>query len=255
MKLEVENGSFSYTKNKMVFKEINFALGKGQVLSILGQNGIGKTTLLKCLTGILPWSSGQIRIDGKVASGKLQFKDIAYVPQAKGNAFPFTVLDIVCMGRTKMLHFYSMPSDKDWDISMQCLERLGLKGLENRLCTELSGGQLQLVYIARALASKPKLLLLDEPEAHLDFKNQRHIMCLIAELAQSGEISCIINTHHPESALEFSDLTLILGQKEYVFGKTSTIMSEDNVRRFFHIDSRIIDLSDRNIDKKAFVFI
>ncbi len=255
MRLEVVNGAFSYTKNEMIFSEINFTLGKGKVLSILGQNGIGKTTLLKCLTGILPWSSGQIRIDGKVASGKLQFKDMAYVPQAKGTSFPFTVLDMVCMGRTKMLNFYAMPSDNDWAISMQCIERLGLKGLENRLCTELSGGQLQLVYIARALASKPKLLLLDEPEAHLDFKNQRHIMHLIAELAKSGEVSCIINTHHPESALEFSDFTLILGQQEYVFGETSMIMNEDNIKRFFHIDSRIVDLSDWHINKKAFIFI
>ena len=138
---------------------------------------------------------------------------------------------------------------------MQCMERLGLTGLENRPCTELSGGQLQLVYIARALASQPKLLLLDEPEAHLDFRNQRHIMRLITELTESGEISCIINTHHPESALEFSDLTLILGKQEHVFGKTSTTMNEDNIKRFFHMDARIIDLSDWNINKKTLVFI
>lgn len=255
MKLEVLHGAFGYSKRNLLFEDVCFSLEQGQILSVLGQNGVGKTTLLKCVTGLLPWSSGEVRIDGERLTGRSLCNEMAYVPQAKGNAPAFTVLDMVCMGRTKRRPFYAMPTEKDWEVSLQCIARMGLAGLEHRLCSQLSGGQLQLVYVARALASEPRMLLLDEPEAHLDFKNQRQMMHQIAALAASGEVGCMINTHHPDTALAFSDLTLMLGRHDYVFGETAQVMNPAHIRRFFDVESYLIDLRDRQIDKQALVFI
>lgn len=223
---------------------------------MLGQNGIGKTTFLNCLTGILKWQSGQVSINGKIINGISKVKDVAYVPQAHGIKFPYSALDMVCMGRTKHMDFFATPSKIDKKFAMECLEIMGIANLTNQKCSQMSGGQLQLVYIARAMASEPKLIILDEPEAHLDFKNQDMIIKIIKKLVTGKKISCIMNTHSPVHALQVSDYTLLLGKKGmYEYGKTSNVLTEENINRFFDVNTKIVDLNPLGVDSKAFVMV
>lgn len=254
MKLDVINGCFSYTLDKPILKDLSLSLEDGKFLCVLGQNGIGKTTFLRCLTGILKWKSGCVKINGKKIQGISSIKDIAYVPQAHQVSFPYTVLDMVCMGRTKHMRTFAMPSKLDRSIAIESLKQMEIEHLSERKCSQLSGGQLQMVYMARALASNPKLLILDEPEAHLDFKNQELILTKLNALVKKENISCIMNTHNPEHALRFSDYTLLLGTDGlYEFGHTSKILTEKNIDRFFEVKTRILDLETFGIDGKAFV--
>lgn len=255
MRIEIKDGNFGYTKNKLVLNNINFVLESGKIMTILGRNGIGKTTLLKCLTGILKWDSGQTLLDSKILDNINDLKKIAYVPQAHKMNFPYTVGEMVLMGRGKYISFLSMPSKKDKIIAWEAMEAVGIEDLANYKCGDLSGGQLQLAYIARALSGEPELLVLDEPESHLDFKNQFTILNLISNLVKKRNISCIINTHYPDHALRISDKTLLMGENDYIVGTTSNVITEVNIKNYFGVYSKIIDIYENNTNAKAFVVI
>ncbi|NLX02902.1 MAG: ABC transporter ATP-binding protein [Syntrophomonadaceae bacterium] len=244
MKLEVENGEYNYPKGKTLFQRVNFYIDKGEILTILGPNGVGKTTLLKCTTSLLKWTMGNTFIDGwsiDELGQKTIWKSIGYVPQGNGSVFSYTVLDMVLMGRAPRLGLFSLPSRKDIEFARHSLEMVGISHLENKACSEISGGELQLVLIARALTSQPQILILDEPESHLDFKNQLIILDILMKVAKQEGISCIINTHYPDHALHISDKTLMLGKnKEAIFGKSEKIITEENLKEYFDVDVRII---------------
>jgi len=157
MILEIRDGSYSYGKNPPVFKKLNMELKETQFLCLLGQNGCGKTTLLKCLAGILPLSAGEVRINGKNLSAMSRREialTIGYVPQEQETAFPFTVKEMVLVGRAPSLGFFSSPSAKDIAIAEEALERVGISKFKDKRFTELSGGERQLVLIARVLAQQ-----------------------------------------------------------------------------------------------------
>ena len=255
MKLEIVNGCFSYQPQRPILHNISFSLDDGQILSVLGLNGIGKTTLLKCLTGILKWQSGQTFVDGKALPGICCLDKVSYVPQAHSLPFPYTALDMVCMGRAKKMGFFAVPSRRDKELALESLEIVGMASMAERRCSEMSGGQLQLVFLARALAGEPELLVLDEPESHLDFKNQALVLGHIVAMSREKKISCIVNTHDPEHALRISDCTLLLGQTDHLFGTTETVLTEANIQRFFGVKSRIVDLAPMGISSKAFILM
>jgi len=258
MILEVKNGYFGYTKDNTILKNISFTLGEKEIMTILGQNGSGKTTILKCVIGILKWQQGYMVIDRKplalLQKSREQF-NIGYVPQAHNLTFPYTVREVVTMGRARHIGLFSVPSKRDRLFVDQAMEEVGIGYMRDDLCTQLSGGQLQLVYIARALAGEPKVLILDEPESHLDFRNQLMILNLIKKLIKERNISCIINTHNPENALRISDTTLLLGRDSYMFGKTGDIITEENVRDYFNISVKILPVPYMNEEIKAFVVL
>lgn len=258
MILEVKNGYFGYTKDNTLLKDISFTLGEKEIMTILGQNGIGKTTILKCVTGILKWQQGQTLIDGKPIGPSRESREqvnIGYVPQAYSLSFPYTVREVVTMGRARHIGLFSVPSKNDRKIVEQAIDEVGIGYMRDNLCTQLSGGQLQLVFIARALAGEPKVLILDEPESHLDFRNQFMILNLIKKLVRERGISCIINTHYPEHALRISDTTLLLGRDSYLFGRTGEIITEEKVRDYFGIDVIILPVPYMNEEIKAFVVL
>lgn len=254
MKLEVINGCFSYHKGQVILNNLNLRIGGGQVLSVLGQNGIGKTTFLRCLTGILKWQSGYAQYNGEKIEGIKKLSKIAYVPQAHPVQFPYSAIDMVCMGRAKSMGFFDMPSKLDRSIAMESLERVGISNLAYRKCSQMSGGQLQLVYIARALSGNPELLILDEPESHLDFKNQALILEIISTFVDKNGLSCIINTHSPEHALSISDYTLLLGSEgRYIFGETQDVLNEENILKYFDVNVKLLDLNTLGVPQKTFV--
>ena len=251
--LEIKGGCFGYIKGEDILRDISFSLEDGKIMTVLGQNGIGKTTLLKCIAGILKWTKGNAFIDGNKIRETKDIKGLGYVPQAHPMSFSYTVRQIVMMGRASFIHTFAIPSLKDKEIVEDAMKEVGIAELADRPCNTLSGGQIHLAFIARALVSDPKIMILDEPESHLDFKNQFLILKLIEDLSRKKKMSCIINTHFPEHALLISDKTLILGREKYIFGNTEEIVTEKNIADFFDIRARIIDVPDTQGHRKAFV--
>ena len=235
MILEVENGCFSYGENE-VLRDVNLKIEDHDILAILGRNGAGKTTLLKCVMGMLPWQKGCTKLNGKRTSEidyKELWKTISYVPQAKkGN--DLTVRNMIVMGRSSHISTFGKPSAEDYDIAESVIDRLYIHKLADKPCNELSGGELQLVLIGRALASKPQLIIMDEPESNLDYHNQIHVLELIKEI--SKDTACILNTHYPEHALQYANKALLmLPDKSSIFGDTKTVITEEKLKNAFGI--------------------
>ncbi|MDQ1254555.1 MAG: iron complex transport system ATP-binding protein, partial [Euryarchaeota archaeon] len=173
--LDIKNAEFSYNGKKSIFRNVNISLERGDVLCILGPNGTGKSTLVKCMNSLLKLKGGEILLKNKniYSIGKTELaKTIGYIPQSNGSTFAYSVLDVVLMGRAPHLSLTSVPGKKDYKIAEEALESLGIFFLKNKTYTEISGGERQLVLMARALAQQPEILLLDEPTSHLDFGNQ-----------------------------------------------------------------------------------
>ena len=243
MIFEVRGGSFGYDPGRQNLININLSLCEPEVLSILGANGAGKTTLIKCMLGLLKWSEGASFANGKnirQIRAKEFWKQVGYVPQAKLTSFVYTVGEMAVLGRNSHLGELALPGEKDWKIVDEALELIGIKHLKNKLCSKISGGEYQLVMIARALASQPSLLVLDEPESNLDFKNQRIVLRTISALCKEKNISAVINTHYPEHALDISQNSLLLmPDKSAVFGDTAAVMKEENLERAFDVSVHI----------------
>lgn len=253
MLLQVENGCYSYIKGSYVLQDITFSLEVGRVLAVIGPNGIGKTTLLKCLMGILKWQSGYSLINGRDSARAR--RQIGYVPQAHSFSFPYLVRDMVVFGRAKYMSAFTSPSCEDYMIAEAALEEVGILHLQEKSCSQLSGGQLQLVLIARALAGEPKLLIMDEPESHLDFSKQFTILKIIKRLAKEKGIACIMNTHYPNHAIRIADRTLLLKRDKYIVGYTSKVLSRENIQEFFGVNSAIINTRAYGKEIKAFVLL
>lgn len=248
MIFSVQNGCFSYTKKKKfsekkeipLLNNINLTITDGEILSILGANGAGKTTLVKCLLGLLQWDEGESLLDYrniKEYSQKDFWSQAAYVPQAKLNSFVYTVEEMVLLGRSPRLGPLEQPKQIDFEIAGECLDTLGIYPLKDKLCSEISGGEYQLTLIARALACQPKLLILDEPEANLDFHNQSIVMNAIENLRNRQNISFIINTHFPEHAISCSDKSIVLlPEGRYLFGDTDETVTEKVLSEAFNIN-------------------
>ena len=245
MNFKVENGCFGYTGGRKVLSDINFEVNQKEILSILGSNGVGKTTLLKCTLGLLNWNSGRTLIDGKNRKDMKQsdvWSLIGYVPQAKLSAFAYTTEEMVLLGRNSRLGVLEQPGKEDRAIAERCMKRIGIEYLRGKLCSQISGGELQMVLIARALAAEPKLLILDEPESNLDFRNQLIVLETIKTLRDEEGISSIVNTHYPEHAITISDKALILNRDgSSVFGLAQDTIEEPHLKKAFGVNVKIKD--------------
>lgn len=244
MKLAVEHGRYGYSAENLLYDDISFSVNKGETLTILGPNGVGKTTLLRCITSLLPWHDGCTIIDDVPITGKNQnliWKRISYVPQSSYARFAYMVIDMVLLGRSSYLKIYATPSKKDYEIAMDALAQVGIAHLHGKKCTEISGGEYQLVLIARALAAQPQLLILDEPESHLDFRNQMLVLSMLEKVVREGGLSCIINTHYPEHAMRLGDSALLLGRgRKYMFGTAQNIITTENLSDFFGVKVKML---------------
>lgn len=237
MKFEVKNGSFSYRKDCPVLKNVSFTVEQGEILSILGCNGAGKTTLLKCMLGFLKWNTGDTFADERTlesVSASSFWRKVSYVPQSHFSSFPCTVEETVLMGRTPYLSIFSSPGKKDEEKAVEAMKMCGILNLRNENINEISGGQRQLAYIARALCTEPMMIVLDEPETGLDYANQLIVMDLMCKLSEEKKITVIFNTHYPDHALDISDKALLfMKDGSYLFGNTEKIVNEENLGRAF----------------------
>lgn len=253
--IEVKDGCFSYSESHEVLKGISFSLDAGKIMAVMGRNGIGKTTLIKCVVGLLKWNSGYSSINGKESKNAGVMKEIGYVPQAHKVSFPYSVCDMVVFGKVGHSSYFAIPSKQDYILAEDILRQVGIYELKDQPCNELSGGQLQLVYIARALINAPKLFVLDEPESHLDFRNQIRLLKLIKNVVTEKQIACIINTHYPNHALRIADQCFLLGEKEYIAGPVKDVMTDKNIQTFFGVYSHSMQFQYKDEIVTSFSFL
>ena len=209
--IEAKEVRFSYGKNE-ILHGVDFAAERGQLIAVLGPNGAGKSTLFRCLLGLYGSYRGSITIDGREVK-TLQPREIAakvaYIPQTHTPTFHYTVLEMVLMGTTHRVRGLHSPGEKELAIARGALAQVGIADMERRSYGRLSGGEQQLVLIARALAQQTELLIMDEPTSSLDYGNQLRVMQRIRELARQG-YTILLSSHNPQQALLFADRILAL---------------------------------------------
>jgi len=258
MKLSVEKGRFAYptAPSRQILDGVSFEAEKGEILAILGPNGAGKTTLLRCLMGFLHWDSGSTHVDGTVLSDippAELWKRMAYVPQSRGHASGSTVEEMVLLGRASRVGLFHQPSPEDWQAADAALAELGLSALAGRRCDEISGGELQMALIARALAGSPECVIFDEPESNLDFRNQLIVLETMQKLSRKG-IVCIFNTHYPAHALRYADKALLLQKGgQTLYGKADEVIREETIAQVFGVRSIIGEMeTDETVYRDVF---
>ncbi|OGO04846.1 MAG: hypothetical protein A2Y73_02625, partial [Chloroflexi bacterium RBG_13_56_8] len=201
--LSIQAATFAYDR-RPIFQDLSLELEPGCIAALLGPNGCGKTTLLRCLGGALRLQRGQVLLEGRDLwsySETERARRIAFVFQEHRTVFPYSVLETVRMGRTPHLRFLGSPTRHDTEVAEHALEMVGCSYLRDQRYTEISGGERQLALIARALAQEPIALLLDEPTSHLDFGNQTLLLETVSRLAEEQGLAVLMSTHFPNHAL------------------------------------------------------
>ncbi len=238
MIFETRDGAFGYGR-EFIVRRVNFSVASGGATAVLGANGAGKTTIIKCAAGLRRWSRGASYIDGRETSSlpPREFRRrVGYVPQSRPPLFACTVAEMTLLGRIPCMGLFAVPDARDMAKAREALELVGISHLAGRLCGRISGGEYQLAVLARALASEPSLLILDEPESNLDFKNQARILSVVASLCRERGTSALFSTHYPEHALELADKALLLmPDGSTIFGVSRELVTEENLRTAFGI--------------------
>lgn len=250
--LAVENLAFAYGK-KQIFSQLSFQVNYGEIVCIMGPNGCGKTTLLDNILAIHKPNAGEIFITGQPIG---QYKrneiaqQIAYVPQIHQITFPYTMKEVVMMGRTAYTGIFSEPKAEDEAICLEALAKVGMADFAERPYSRLSGGEIQMVLLARALGQKTKLILMDEPTAHLDFKNELVFLETVTELVKTEGIAILMATHAPAHAFYFEakgapTQTLLMSKGQIVAaGAPSAIITEAAVQQVYGVAAKIDTVLD-----------
>jgi iron complex transport system ATP-binding protein len=242
--LAVESLAFGFP-GRTVGREVSFALGAGEVMCVLGPNGGGKTTLFRTLLGLLPKHDGVIRLQDQeieTLSRSEMARRAGYVPQGHVGYFAYSVSEFVLMGRTAHLGVFSAPGKHDRHVAEAALASLDIAHLADKPVTEISGGERQLALVARALAQEPKLLVLDEPTASLDFGNQVRVLQRISALAASG-ISILFSSHDPDHAFLCAGRALLLAEgRALEIGAPRTVIRADTLQRMYGVSVQVMPL-------------
>lgn len=244
--ISLKNGEFRYGDH-VVFQGVDLDLHRFEVMCILGANGCGKTTLLRCLIGNMLLNKGTIYLD-EIDMTSMKIDEIArrvgFVFQEHHAPFPFSVLEVVRMGRAPHLPLFAMPSSHDTEIAKEKLDLVGMYHLKDKPYTQISGGERQLVLIARTLAQEPEVILMDEPTSHLDFRNQMIILQIINRLAEKG-LAVLMTSHLPDHALLFSSLVALMKDGNFLaVGKPFDVMTAESLREIYGIEVRMITVAD-----------
>ena len=243
MKLDVKDVTCGWETGKPVQRFVNFSVESGRICCILGPNGCGKTTLFKTILSLVPRQSGSICIDGEDIgkwSPKKLASMMAYVSQGHTPPFPYPVREVVLLGRMRKLGL-SKPSANDYELADNAMNDMGIYHLRNQPYTDISGGELQLVMIARALCQQPQMLVLDEPTAALDYGNAIRVIGKIRELAERG-YAVMMTTHSPDHAFMCqSDVVLLQKKNPMKFGRAVDVITERNMRDAYGVGVRIVE--------------
>ncbi|MCW4017466.1 MAG: ABC transporter ATP-binding protein [Candidatus Bathyarchaeota archaeon] len=250
--LQVQDLNFSY-ENGFSLKDISFSADAGQLCAFFGPNACGKTTLIKCLCDIFKMRSGSILFNDvdltKLKSTGVS-KILSYVPQIHEASFSYSVMEMVLMGRNPYVNHFSTPRKSDLNKSENALATLNLQHLRNESFTEISGGQQKLVLIARALAQETPIMLLDEPTAHLDFKNKLLVLKGIKKLVKEQGLIVLMSLHDPNEVLLVADQVIMMNNGKIISqGTTEQILTVENIKAIYDVDAEIW----RSGTKKVFV--
>lgn len=247
--LRAQNICFKY-EQKDILKNVDLELKEGDVISLLGPNGAGKSTLIKILLGLLQPVKGKVFLEEKLLneySAKELAKKIAYVPQKSFSPFSYKVLEVVMMGRLAYQTLFSHYTKEDKIVAQTSLDMLGIRNLEDEAYNQLSGGQQQLVLIARALAQEAKIFIMDEPVSGLDYGNQLRLLTQIQSLSKKG-YTFLKSTHYPDHALMISNKTVLMKEgKIFAKGESLEVINEQNIKILYGVDVEIAKFKNKNI--------
>ncbi|MBA4098227.1 MAG: ABC transporter ATP-binding protein [Rhodospirillum sp.] len=212
--------------DKPILENYSLSVGQGDVLAVLGANGVGKTTLLNCIVGLGRPSAGTATSRGR----------IGYVPQLFHSTFAFSVLDIVLMGRARHIGLFGSPRRLDYEVAQKYLDQMKVGHLRDRPFNELSGGQRQLVMIAQALSSECEILILDEPCSALDYKNQSIVIDTLRALNDGMGLTIVFSTHAPQHGLEVASHVLLMrDRRRYEHGPVDEVLTAANLSALYDV--------------------
>lgn len=230
-----------------LFNNVSFSIKSGQIICILGPNGIGKTTLLNCIANLILPSQGHIVIDGQDMTRmppQEVAKAIGFVPQIIEASFDYEVLEYVVTGCAPRLGTFERPKEQHYLVAKNALDQMGISHLSHKAYTKISGGERQQVSIARALAQQPKVILMDEPTAHLDYGNQIKVLKIIKRMAAEG-YGIVLTTHNPDQALLLKGKVAAFNKKgEFSFGDYKEVLNESFLRSIYGIDLHLCDIAE-----------
>lgn len=242
MNVEINNLCFSYGAHE-VLRDVSFTAREGEVTALLGPNGVGKSTLFHCVLGLLRGYEGSIRIGGadvRDMPARALAKLAAHIPQNHRVVFHYSVLDMVLMGTAHQVGVFAAPGSPQAERALWALEEAGIARLAQNSFLKLSGGEQQLVLVARALAQQARVLLMDEPTSNLDFGNQMRVLEIVRRLAETG-YTVILSSHNPQHVLHFADgIVALHGGEVIARGTPGEVMDEALLRRLYGVDVRFV---------------
>jgi iron complex transport system ATP-binding protein len=244
IKISIRDACFGYNDHELVWHDINIDVKEGECLCLLGPNGCGKTTLFNCISGLYSLKSGSIYIKQKnieAFSITELAKTMGIVFQEHRAPFPYSSLEVVRMGRTPYLGLFGKPSKKDTELAYSIMEEMGIAHLAGKSYTHISGGERQLVLIARTLCQGPEIILFDEPTSHLDFKNQAMVLRTIKRLSEKG-MTIVLTSHFPNHVWKIGTSVAMLSNHGIVAqGPVDEVMTEKNLNQTYGVDIKIYD--------------
>lgn len=246
--IRAEHVAFAYTADRPVLRDINFEVSAGEVLMILGSNGCGKSTLMRLLLNDRHSASGRITLDGsnlRELSPADISRRVAMVFQDHNAPFPFDVIDVVAMGRTPYLSAFATPRARDMRICEDALDTVGMTHLAHTPYTQISGGERQMVLIARALAQQTPLIMMDEPTSHLDYRNAAVVIQTANRLATEQNKAVVMVTHLPDQAFYYpSKAALMKGGTFFAVGPSREVLTEENLTHTYGMRIKVLTARD-----------
>ncbi|MDD5358669.1 MAG: ABC transporter ATP-binding protein [Sulfurovaceae bacterium] len=241
--ITIKNLHFAYSKKK-ILNGIDFNINRGEVVSLLGPNGCGKSTLIRLMLKLMNTDSGDILLNQKDIrnySHKEIASHVAYIPQYHSVPFNYSVLEMVMMGRVSKLGLFAMPSKKDYDIAHESMRKIGIENLANQAFGQLSGGQKQMVLLARAFTQEVDTFIMDEPVSGLDYGNQIRLLETISKLSDQG-YTFLKTTHYPDHALMVSSRVVVMnGGKIIANGNPKDVINPDMINSVYGVEADFIE--------------
>ena len=244
MSIEVKNLNFSYGSRE-ILRDLTFDIPDGCLVNVLGPNGVGKSTLFRCILGLNRGYTGTIMVNGKDLqhlSVRERAREISYIPQSHASVYDYEVVDVVLMATGNDLKMLSTPGPAQLERAHAALERIGIGHLAHRTYTQISGGEQQLVLIARALAQNAQTIIMDEPTSALDYGNTMRVLSCVRQLAREG-LSIVQSTHNPDHAFLYSDQTMVLSEGRLrAFGNPHDVITSELISELYDLDVEVNSL-------------
>lgn len=244
MSILVENLDFSYG-NHQILHDLSFEIPDGMLVNVLGPNGVGKSTLFRCILGLNQNYSGIVMVNGKdikSLSIRERAREISYIPQTHASVYDYEVVDVVLMATGSDLKMLSNPGPEQQKRAYDALDRIGIADFAHRMYTQISGGEQQLVLIARALAQNARTIVMDEPTSALDYGNTVRVLSTVRQLAREG-MSIVQSTHQPDQAFLYADQTLVINDgRVHAFGNPKDVITKELVSTIYDVDVEVNSL-------------